>query len=229
MFKRLFFLCLLLPFTCFSYEGPFLVEHLKNAISQAQRGKSKLTPEVLAIEGQSSPKVRHLLNQLCTLDQASYLEIGCWKGSTWVSALYGNEKSVAAAIAIDNWMYASQNDFKANCDKFLKRLPYLCISADCFAIKPEVHIKRGVNVYFYDGAHGPLDQERAFTHYNEVFEKVFIAIVDDYNVRGVQKGTQSAIEKLGYTVHYAEILPAAFNGDTLQWWNGLYVAVLEKK
>lgn len=42
----------------------------------------------------SSPKVRHLLNNLCSLPSTSYLEIGTWKGSTWISALFQNQKSV---------------------------------------------------------------------------------------------------------------------------------------
>lgn len=215
-------------FSCFCYEGPFLVQHLQNAINNAEKGISKLPKEILAINGMSSPKVRHFLNNLCSLPQATYLEIGSWQGSTFISALYENMGTLQSATSIDNWSGRTKKQFEDNCAKHLKGLPFIHFSLDCFAVNPETIIKKPVNIYFYDAGHTFFDQERAFTHYNCILEDNFIAVVDDYNAPAVKKGTISAFKKLGYNVLFEKCLPASFNGDTAEWWNGLYVAVISK-
>src|SRR4051812_41711122 len=81
----------------------FLIAHVKASIENGNNHISQLNDAVLGIQGMSSPKVRHFLNNLCTMNDSHYLEIGCWKGSTFVSSLFNNEKTVLSAIAIDNW------------------------------------------------------------------------------------------------------------------------------
>ena len=183
----------------------------------------------------SSPKVRHLLNNLCTLPETSYLEIGSWKGSTWVSALYNNKDTLSQAISIDNWShFGGEDNFKANCTRFLPGVPYKTYSADCFALDIHEVCPIPVNIYFYDGEHTALAQEMAFTYYDEILDDVFIAIVDDWNWDMVQNGTRAAFEKLDYQILYERILPAKWNEekqnfDMENWWNGLYIAVIKRR
>jgi hypothetical protein len=80
-----------LPMTHIEQE---LIQYVQLSVENAERGQSKLTPEILTIDGMSSPKIRHFLNNICSYPGASYLEIGCWKGSTFVSALYKNPLSI---------------------------------------------------------------------------------------------------------------------------------------
>ena len=47
----------------------------------------------------ASGKVRHLLNNLAA---RRYLEVGVWKGATFVAACYG--RRLESATAIDNFM-----------------------------------------------------------------------------------------------------------------------------
>ena len=63
-----------------------MIEQVGQAIDMAERNESKLIPEILNLEGMSSSKNRHFLYNLINSDDW-YLEIGCWKGSTLVSAL----------------------------------------------------------------------------------------------------------------------------------------------
>jgi hypothetical protein len=208
-----------------------LVAHVKESISKAYNGSSKLTPEILNIDGMSSSKVRHLLNNLCSLPNTNYLEIGVWKGSTWISALYGNTESISSAVAIDNWAQFTgpKIDFLANCETFLPNFPYNFYSEDCFNIDVQSIFRAPINVYFFDGDHSTLAQELAFTYYNSSLDDVFIAVVDDWNFSEVPLGTKTAFKKLGYKIVYDVILPAKFNRDFENWWNGLYVAVVSKK
>lgn len=80
-----------------------LIEHVRTSIRKATIGVSKLSGAALAVDGMSSSKVRHLLNNLCSLQGTSYLEIGSYKGSTLVAALVGNEGTLARASAVDDF------------------------------------------------------------------------------------------------------------------------------
>jgi hypothetical protein len=68
----------------------------------------------------------------------------------------------------------------------------------------------------------------AFVYYNDVLDDVFIGVIDDWNIEAVREGTFAAFAKLKYEVLYEQALPARYNGDKDQWWNGYYVAVIPK-
>lgn len=206
-----------------------LIKHVKNSIELAQIHSSKLTLDILNIGGMSSAKVRHLLNNICSLKNSNYLEIGVWKGSTFISALYGNKLN--SAIAIDNWSLfdGPKPEFMKNVEKYLKGVDFSFYEVDSFNLDLQKIFKSKINIYFYDGSHLEHSHYLAFTYFNEIFENVFIAIIDDYNFERVKIGTQKAFNFLHYKVLYEKILPANFNGDTNNWWNGLYVAVIAKQ
>ena len=209
-----------------------LTEKLKQAIKNGELEISKLSPDILLLEGMSSPKVRHFLNNI--IDQNSrYLEIGTWKGSTFISALYNNNPEYH--VGIDNWQqFNSSNsvmkEFFDNCNRFLGYAPNF-IQTDCFNISPIDFKIENINVYFYDGAHQELDQYNAVAHYYSSLANEFILIVDDYNDDFVVSGTKRAIYELKLIVKYEQILPAKrinASGNPFEWWNGLYVAHLQK-
>lgn len=207
-----------------------LIAHVQTSIANAEQGLSKLTSDVLAIEGYSSSKGRHLLNNLCSLPNTNYLEIGCWKGSTWVASLFGNSATMASAVAIDNWSELSgpKEAFAQNCETFLQNYVYRFLSTDCFSLNLSSVFSEPVTIYFYDGAHSERDQELAFTYYNEVLDDVFITVIDDWNFSSVPLGTRKAFQKLQYEILFETVLPARWNADRENWWNGLYVAVIRK-
>ncbi len=215
-----------------SERGQRLVAHVRQSLENTERGISKLNTEILGIEGMSSAKVRHLLNNLCSLPDANYLEIGCWKGSTWVSALYGNGDTMSSAIGIDDWseFEGPAADFRSNCAKFLPNSRYNFYSDDCFTIDLKTVFQKPVNIYFYDGGHTTQFQEMAFTYFNSILDDVFIAVVDDWNfVAEAQQGTYNAFRQFGYHLLFEKEFLTSRNGDTDSWWNGLYVVVVQKQ
>ena len=203
------------------------IDFVKKAISAARAGKSKLPVEIYEIEGMSARGGRQLLNHLCSRRATRYLEIGVWQGSTWVASLYGNERSVEEAVAIDNWsMFGGpQEKFLANCSAYLPGSRYRLCNEDAFQIDPQRLFAEKVNLYFYDGDHSVLAQERAFTHYDSILADPFIAIVDDWKWDRVRRGTFNAFEKLGYEVVYEQ----ALTGRKREWHHGMYVALIRKR
>lgn len=204
------------------------ISRVERAIIKAETNNTKLPDSVFSINGMSARKNRIFLNELLSEDSNSYLEIGTWLGSTFVSGLYRN--SLKKAIAIDNFSQfdGNKNEFFSNC---VKNGIYIFdfISADCFNLTQEqISTIKDINIYFYDGDHKHEDQEMALTYYIDCLQKEFILIIDDWNHEPVRTGTRSGLEKTQIKVHKEWILPANYNGDTENWWNGLYVAVGEK-
>lgn len=205
-----------------------LIQHVRNSIASGALETSKLSNHILDIHGFSSRKIRQFLNNVCALPNANYLEIGLWKGSTWISALYLNQETMQSAIGIDNW---SQNgpwqDFMANCSLFLPGYPYELSFEDCFKFDTQ-KIVSPINIFFYDGDHSASSHELAFYYFNNVLDDIFIAIVDDWNFPDVAVGTKTAFANLKYEILFEVVLPANYNADKDNWWNGLYVAVIKK-
>src|SRR5262245_31865440 len=68
-----------------------LSRNIKEAFAKALNNESEIDPGVLAMVGMSGRKYRHLINNLIRgLADASYLEVGCWTGSTLCSAVSRN-------------------------------------------------------------------------------------------------------------------------------------------
>lgn len=207
-----------------------LIGHVKSSIEESLKHNSKLTSDVIKVPGYTSTKVKCLLNNVCSLKGATYLEIGVFKGATFAAALYNNKDNLVEATAIDNWSQfgGPESEFIQNCSKFISDVPYKFYNSDCFKINIKDLVANPVQIYFYDGGHEEEEQEKAFTYYNSLFDNSFIAIVDDWNWNPVKIGTKKAFEKLNYKVLFEQELPANFNGDTNLWWNGIYIAVIRK-
>jgi len=213
-------------------------EIIKKSVDNANVGVSKLPQEVLDLEGMSSSRIRHLLNNIICLqgNTARYLEIGVWKGSTTISALYNNTPEYHTAI--DNFIQFNgpRQEFQKNCRTFLdyeNRVNFL--DCDCFGINPADFKIKDINTYLYDGEHSYQSQYKAIANYYDTLANEFILIVDDYNWEEVQRGTQDVIRDKGIKVLYDVHLPAypvtkqgvwgpEITGDKVFWWNGYYVA-----
>jgi hypothetical protein len=201
--------------------------------------KTKLyNSEISSMTGMSTLEVRILLNELIKED-TNYLEIGLWKGSTFISALYGNK--FKSAIAIDSY-----EDFEGECgDGILNSFLNSCkrfnienfqlIRNDSFNLSDDEkkHIN-DINTYFYDGGHSYKDHYYSLIKFYEHLSDVFIFIVDDWVHQPAVDGTIKAIEHLKLKVHkkwelgYSQHLRNTGKVPGLSWHNGLYIAVLEK-
>jgi hypothetical protein len=225
------------------------------ALVGAYNGMSKLTPEVLALPGMSSARGRHLLNNLCAFNEARYLEVGPWKGSTLISALYGH--NLAYHAAVENYTEAPagvRDELLANCAAHLgPSFVVNLVERDCFSFDPVSKGITGINVYFYDGSHTRDAQYRALAHYWASLADEFVLVVDDYAWKHVRQATQAALVDVGATVLFSAVLSDVLDeevrdiapGDVRSpvtglpvqhvttvypegWHNGMYLAVCKK-
>lgn len=207
-----------------------LIAHVTRSIAFAEQHRSNVESSVLANQGTSGLKVKCLLNNLCTLPDASYLEVGHWEGSTLLAALACNQLSIKYAVGINQGSQLGENEgaFIGHIQSILPNERFYLSDEDCFLLDKELAFPVPINIYFYDGDHSFASQELAFTFFNDIFEDVFIVVIDDWNSDIVRTGTKSAFAKLQYKVLFERASYTKPKGDPEGWWKGIYIAVIKK-
>ena len=205
---------------------------IEKSFKNAENNISKISKDIIDLEGMTGTKTRHFYNNLLDTPDARYLEIGTWKGSSVSSAMYANKATV---ICIDNWSEfgGPKNEFLTNFEKFKGENHATFIEGDCYNI--DVSTLSKFNIFMYDGNHTNESHYKALLHYYDCLDDIFIFIVDDWNWIDVREGTLKSIQKLNLKVLYKkEIILTSDNSHTPQpqakdtWWNGIYVAILQK-
>tara|TARA_Y100001963_G_scaffold160274_1_gene270120 strand:+ start:1749 stop:2645 length:897 start_codon:yes stop_codon:yes gene_type:complete len=203
----------------------------------AEQGVSKIPNEsgvITEIEGMSTPKIRHLLNNLNRWG-SNYLEVGSHKGSTFVSSLYGHNKK---GWSIDNFSEfcdqnyrpgpdgTHKNELLDNINKFLTCQTQF-YDQDSFSFDLS-NIEEPVEVFMYDGDHDQDKQKKALEYFYPILNDVFIFIVDDWNSQAVRDGTYDGIREMGLCV-LGEMMVRGPGSNSQEWWSGIYAAFLSKE
>jgi len=205
---------------------------IETAFQNAEQYKSNITPGIIMMDGMSGTKTRHFYNNLLNTDDARYLEIGTWKGSSVCSAMCGNKAKV---VCIDNWSEfgGPKEEFLVNFQTYKGDNDATFIEKNCYEI--DVSTLPKFNIYMYDGNHSIDSHFKALQHYYDCLDDTFIFIVDDWNTDDIRKGTLDAIEKLNLKVLYKKEIRLTWDNShtpvheaSVSWWNGIYIAILQK-
>jgi len=206
---------------------------IERSFYNAENNISKITDDIINMDGMSGTKTRHFYNNLLNIEDARYLEIGTWKGSSVCSAMCENKATV---VCIDNWSEfgGPKSEFLENFKKFKGVNNATFIENDCFQV--DISILPKFNIYMYDGNHTNESHYMALLHYYKCLDDTFIFIVDDWNWKDVRDGTFNSIEKLKLNILYEIELRTTDDGthavwgspEQRAWHNGIYVAILQK-
>ena len=113
---------------------------------------------------------------------------------------------------------------------------------DCDLFDVNTDSIKDVDLFFYDGPHDLQTTRDALIYYSETFADTCICIFDDANWEGVVQGANEGIkslsnwrfppsdeklQKAGLKVLYDKKMLNDIE-DTQNWWNGLYIVVVEK-
>ena len=206
--------------------------HIKKSFENANENMSKINHEIMMLRGMTGLKTRHFYNNMLTMSGARYLEIGSSTGSAVCSAMYGNN---AIVLCMDNWSESGipKEEFVNNFNKFKGNNEAIFIERDCFKIDISSFPK--FNIFLYDAEHSYDNHYKALFHYYSCLDDVFIYIVDDWNWPDVRKGTMDSIAKLNLNIIYEKEIRLTFDDSytkepmrTTSYWNGIYVAILQK-
>lgn len=206
---------------------------VQQAFKNAEAGVSKINEQIIRMEGMTGTKTRHFYNNLLSMEDARYLEIGTWKGSSVCAGMCGNKAK--KVVCVDNWseFNGPKEEFLNNFFTFKGENDAIFIENDCYKI--DVRTLPKFNIYLYDGNHTNESHYKALLHYYNCLDDVFIFIVDDWNWVDVRDGTMNSIEKLGLKILYEREIRLTWDNShsprplaDRTWWNGIYVAVLQK-
>ena len=196
------------------------------------------------VEGLTSARVRHFLNNLCSQEGAVYLEVGVYAGSTFCAAVQNND--MVAAYPNDNWsqsnLQPAREDINLSLqnvtvDTFVKNLQEN-ITTDSLDFDIQVlkgdssglgkkDFKHDVNIIFYDGDNSEHKMREFFINMLDFTEDVFTLVIDDANIQKNVAITKRFIDAMGLKILYERELLNDLE-DPEMWWNGLYVVVLSK-
>lgn len=205
------------------------INHLENSFLLAEKRISKINDEIINMDGMSGEKTRHLYNNLLNIEEARYLEIGTWKGSTTCSAMFGNSANV---LCIDNWSeFGGPKDvFLSNFEKYKGNNISNYIEEDCFKIN--LNQLNKYNIFMYDGEHSYDSHFKALMYYYNVLDDIFIYIVDDWNWEQVRNATNKSFEHLNLNILWKKEIKLNDNNQTTHekstWWNGIAVFLIKK-
>ncbi len=216
---------------------PFVTRCL-DSIDKAVEEDSKFNHN---IQGLTSDKVRHFLNNLCSYEDTKYLEVGVYNGSTFCAAIQGND---ITAYAADHWRDVDikpirddipWEDQEGSIETFIENVKSVWTDDSNIAIlngdireATEENLDQKVNTIFYDADHELNSQKSCLNHILPYTENEFILVVDDANLDGVLASTKDFISENNITVLYERSILTGEIEDVNSWWNGVNIFVLKK-
>ena len=204
----------------------FMVNHVVTCLQKAENNDSHITDDILNYKGMSGYKTRHFYNNICSLPDCRYLEIGTYHGSSSISALYKNQID---ALFIDNWSLfdGDKTIFYDAVGKYNTGSQVEVIDGDCWKVNLDKDKK--FNVYLYDGGHDYDDHYKAIANFHQHFDENCIVLIDDWNWEAVRRGTFDALRDLNIPIKFKyEIFTPEPHYDLgiTNWWNGIGVFIL---
>ena len=210
------------------------------AIDDGNTQTSNFDPKGYSIQGLSSNRIRHFLNSLCSHDDAVYLEVGTYTGSTFFAATMNNK---AKCIGVDDF---SEPNVKPIVDRGMWTEcgnPYdtfvnnwqkyengnaAFVKASVEELTEEDFGGSKVNILFYDANHDMMVQMNNLNHLLPFLDEKFILIVDDANFDGVVEGAVSWAQENNLKCYLERKILSSVIESPVHWWNGIHVMVLEK-
>ena len=212
-----------------------MIPHVDKSYQDAEAQKSKLSRSALALDGMSGAFTRHFYNNLCSMPDARYLEIGTWKGSSFAAAMEGNAMT---CVCIDNWSEfgGPKREFEDIFKWFKGRNNAVFYEANCWS--PELIeslVPHKFNIYMYDGNHSEQSHYDALIKYMPCLDDTFVFVVDDWNDPNVRKGTWRAIRDARVEILWKQETRLTWDDShtpmniaRATWWNGIAIFVLRK-
>ena len=223
-----------------TFEIEEYTQRCLDAIDNASSFKSNFVSEGYEIQGITSNRVRHFLNNLCSHDDAVYLELGTLMGSTFFAATMGNsienigvdDFSDAECKPMTNNLHWSEvgkafEEFQRHFKEY-ENGKSTFLKSDILDLTKEDFEGKKPNVVFYDANHDYVQQLNALNHIAPFLADKFILVIDDANFDGVIESAIQFVKDNNYDLYFERKILSKIIENPTHWWNGLFVMVLEK-
>jgi hypothetical protein len=198
---------------------------INSAFINAEKLTSKISSDIIQIDGYNGEKTLHFFNNLLDMNNARLLEIGTWKGSITSAAMYGNSCDI---ICIDNWCQSnyvdnkadineSNSNFKANLENFKGNNNVILLENDWKKIDISSLTKR--NIYFYDANYPLSDHKQSLQHFLPILDDIFIYIINDWDWSDIRKAIRKMIKDLNLEILHEKIVYDKYHEKISQGFN----------
>jgi len=216
------------------------LEIASDVIKQPDDMRTKLNEFLLSVmRGKSSKEMRIFFNELVD-ENTSYLQIGGLSyGHTIISALYQNDAK--HAVGVDHYggpIFADDVRDKLMQVAYYHSLEvdekFFLIHKDYFKLDEndkEILRKHKFNLLYYNGEPRIDYHIKKFTEYYDYLDDVFIYITSNTEKQETLQGSKIGMETCNLKVlkeWHLEPVGDYKKPGKLSWYNGLYVAILQK-
>jgi len=212
------------------------------SINDAEKKISRMDWRLREHPGPSGVVQRNFLNNICSIQNAVYLELGAYRGVTSISAVSHND--TAKGYCVDNFKFDQFNikkevpeegfgniinGLRDNIKRYKVEDQLTILHSDIEDLNLE-DIKEKVDIIFYDC---PMGESSIVTeHLSKVLpslDDVFILIIGYFNnVNVTRKGVDDFIKNQKLINHFKETKASQSTGDSIKWWAGMGIFILEK-
>jgi len=218
-----------------------LRKFMDQSVYHADRRWSKIKLERITrgLYGFSAERIRHLINNLCSLENTVYLELGVFRGSTIIPAAWEND---VTCYGIDNFSYNPLEIAVRKKDGWPAILKNLNENMEMFKVSDKINIIKAdfntfdlnlldkpINVCYYDGSNKPELSYNTIKRVVEKFDRYCILVCADVISQEITPGVEKALRENYVEIHHEIILRSGGVGDSSTWWSGLKLYLLEMK
>jgi len=189
----------------------------------------RMQPIVDSIVGMGTENISFMINELvrCFAVKGSYVEVGCLRGRSLISAAFQNDST--KCIGIDNFSeYDHNNENETALLQNIKNSGQKNIkffNGDYREILSEILDFKSVDVYFYDGPHRYQDQLDGLEIMLPYFKDKCVIIVDDVCWSNVARANDDFCLKHADFKQFVRVAPhdGTFPHGQCPWWNGFEI------
>ena len=204
------------------------------SLKNAENNNSKITDELVNMNCEYVTKFKHFLNNLLSIENIWYLEIGEWNSTSVCSAMCNNkgnivcieyccEKSRDPLKSHENCM-KNKDVFPTNLQKFKGENIFHLIEAEYYSI--DISKLPKINIFMYDGDKYCRNILNSLLYYYNCLSDTFIFCINTKNYKYINDNIQLAILRLKLKILYESDI--VFNSDDLSVCNNIYIAILQK-
>lgn len=186
-----------------------------------------------SIEGLTSQRIKKLINSLGKIS-TSYLEIGVLNGATFCSAIENNQLK---SYAVDHWKENTQaangsTNIVSSKKTFIDNVKRVAVPGtvkifDCDFKNVDKSEIDYIDFLFYDADHSEETTKRAVEYFADKLVNNAILAFDDANWESVVRGVEQGLANSGLKIKFSRLITNEQESSE-EWWNGIYILVIEK-
>ncbi len=218
-----------------------LIKFINIGVNNAEKNTSKIRTENLTkyLKGFNSIRVRHLLNNLNSIEGSCYLEFGSYRGASLVCALH---KNIGIGYTVDNFKYNPfqnpnykeegwievQNGLRDNIKRFVEGNKANVIKGELESFNLKL-IEHPISVFYYDAYPTKGNIYNYISRIAPKFAKYCIVITNHVRTAGSVEVLERVFKELEFTIHHEVELKSYHPEDYITWWSGIKIWLIEKE